>query len=54
MRPEPIRRMWQAHLEGNVNEQYKLWIVLMFQAWLESTSESSARSASALPARAVA
>jgi asparagine synthase (glutamine-hydrolysing) len=53
-RPEPIRRLWQAHLEGNVNEQHKLWIVLMFQAWLESTGESSVRAGPALPARAVA
>jgi asparagine synthase (glutamine-hydrolysing) len=35
-RPEPIRRMWQAHLDGHVNEQYRLWIILIFQAWLES------------------
>jgi asparagine synthase (glutamine-hydrolysing) len=34
--PAPIRRMWRAHLEGHVNEQYRLWIVLMFQAWLEA------------------
>ncbi len=53
LRPEPIRRMWQAHLEGNVNEQYKLWIVLMFQAWLENSGAGSVREG-ALPARAVA
>jgi len=35
-RPEPIRRLWAAHLSGEVNEQYRLWIVLMFQAWLEN------------------
>jgi asparagine synthase (glutamine-hydrolysing) len=52
-RPEQIRRLWQAHLKGNVNEQYKLWIVLMFQAWLESNGES-AHERSALPARTVA
>jgi asparagine synthase (glutamine-hydrolysing) len=34
-RPEPIRRMWQTHLEGTFNEQYRLWGVLMFQSWLE-------------------
>ena len=49
-RPEPVRRMWQAHLEGNVNEQYRLWIVLMFQAWLESRRAE----AEPAPARAVA
>lgn len=36
-RPEPVRRMWQAHLGGGVNEQHRLWCALMFQAWLEST-----------------
>ncbi|HYD36836.1 MAG TPA: asparagine synthase-related protein, partial [Allosphingosinicella sp.] len=51
-RPEPIRRMWRAHLEGNVNEQYKLWIVLMFQAWLEN--EGSSREGAPLATRAVA
>jgi asparagine synthase (glutamine-hydrolysing) len=35
-RPAPIRRMWTAHLTGRVNEQYRLWIVLMFQAWVEA------------------
>jgi len=37
-RPAPIRRLWEAHLDGAVNEQYRLWIVLMFQAWLENQS----------------
>lgn len=36
-RPEPIRRMWQAHLKGSMDEQYRLWGVLMFQSWLEAT-----------------
>ncbi|MFN3388346.1 MAG: asparagine synthase (glutamine-hydrolyzing) [Allosphingosinicella sp.] len=49
--PEPVRRMWQAHLGGQVNEQYRLWIVLMFQAWLESRCGAEAEPA---PARAVA
>jgi asparagine synthase (glutamine-hydrolysing) len=53
-RPEPIRRLWRAHLEGNVNEQYKLWIVLMFQAWLESQGASRSGTGSPLPERAVA
>jgi asparagine synthase (glutamine-hydrolysing) len=35
-RPEPIRRLWQAHLRGTSDEQYRLWGVLMFQSWLES------------------
>lgn len=35
-RPEPIRRAWAAHLEGRLDEQDRLWSVLMFQSWLES------------------
>jgi asparagine synthase (glutamine-hydrolysing) len=34
--PEPIRRMWAAHLNGSLNEQYRLWPILMFQSWLET------------------
>jgi asparagine synthase (glutamine-hydrolysing) len=34
--PEPIRRVWADHLKGQVNMQYLLWCVLMFQAWLEA------------------
>ena len=33
--PVPIRRMWMDHLSGRVNEHYRLWDVLMFQAWLK-------------------
>lgn len=35
-RPERIRRMWEAHLHGSVDEQYRLWGVMMFQSWLEA------------------
>jgi asparagine synthase (glutamine-hydrolysing) len=41
-RPEPIRRMWQAHLRGAVNEQYRLWSILMFQSWLEANAAEQA------------
>jgi asparagine synthase (glutamine-hydrolysing) len=37
-RPEPIRRMWDAHLSGSLNEQYRLWPILMFQSWLEANA----------------
>jgi asparagine synthase (glutamine-hydrolysing) len=35
LEPGPIRSMWSNHLSGRVDEQYRLWDVLMFQAWLE-------------------
>jgi len=44
-RPEPIRRAWQAHLKGRVNEQDRLWPVLMFQSWLETIGNRSPVSA---------
>ncbi len=31
----PIRRIWANHLSGKVNEEYRLWDVLMLQAWFE-------------------
>ena len=30
-----IRSRWEEHLSGARNWQYQLWIVLMFQSWLE-------------------
>lgn len=32
--PAPIRQKWAEHLSGNLNWQYHLWDVLMFQTWL--------------------
>lgn len=34
--PIPIRKMWANHIAGGVNEDYRLWNVLMFQAWIEN------------------
>jgi asparagine synthase (glutamine-hydrolysing) len=34
---EPIIRAWSDHLDGKRSNQYPLWVVLMFQAWLERT-----------------
>lgn len=34
--PAPIRKMWQEHITGKRQQQYCLWNVLMFQAWLET------------------
>jgi asparagine synthase (glutamine-hydrolysing) len=34
--PEPIRQAWTEHLTGHRNDQYRLWVILMFQAWKEA------------------
>jgi asparagine synthase (glutamine-hydrolysing) len=34
-RSEAITRTWRAHLRGEESSGYRLWSVLMFQAWLE-------------------
>lgn len=34
--PEPIRRLWQAHLSRRRDAESRLWGVLMFQSWLDS------------------
>lgn len=33
--PKPIREAWQQHLSQRHNHQYRLWNILMFQAWRE-------------------
>ncbi len=35
--PVPIRIVWAQHLRGDASFGYRLWSVLMFQAWLEDT-----------------
>lgn len=34
--PRPIRNVWAEHLSGRANHEYKLWTVLMFQAWIDA------------------
>lgn len=36
LRPEPIRKAWLDHVSGPRAHDYRLWCILMFQAWLES------------------
>jgi len=36
LQPEPIRETWKRHLAGQASFGYRLWSVLMFQAWLEA------------------
>jgi asparagine synthase (glutamine-hydrolysing) len=33
--PEPVRQAWEEHLSGRRNWQYRLWTVLMLEAWRE-------------------
>jgi asparagine synthase (glutamine-hydrolysing) len=35
LKPELVRAKWHEHLAGRFNWEWHLWIVLMFQAWLE-------------------
>lgn len=35
LHPQAITSAWQAHLKGEASFGYRLWSVLMFQAWLE-------------------
>lgn len=37
--PTAIRQKWAEHLSGERNWAYPLWVILMFQAWLEENSK---------------
>ena len=39
--PDPIRKIWSAHLLGLGSSQFCIWDVLMFQAWLEGNLHCS-------------
>jgi asparagine synthase (glutamine-hydrolysing) len=39
--PKPIREKWAQHLTGRYDHTASLWAVLMFQSWLESTSQKN-------------
>lgn len=34
--PAPVQQVWQAHRRGQGQYGYRLWSVLMFQAWLDA------------------
>ena len=40
--PSVIRRMWDDHLAGHIKEHYRLWDILMFQAWFDASRAGSA------------
>ena len=37
--PMPIRAAWERHVRGEASFGYRLWSVLMFQAWLERSGK---------------
>lgn len=47
--PNVIRDAWHAHLQGTQALGYRLWPVLMFQAWLENSSDPVQPSACSEP-----
>ena len=42
--PAPIRQVWQEHLSGARNWQYRIWTILMLQAWRKRWLEGGAPS----------
>jgi len=33
-KPEVVQEVWQSHLAGGRDQQYRLWPILMFQSWM--------------------
>jgi asparagine synthase (glutamine-hydrolysing) len=49
---EPIQQKWKEHLSGRREWEGQLWIILMFQAWLEETTRSTLAAPRSLAATA--
>ena len=43
--PAPVRQLWREHLAGRNDWGYRLWPVLMFEAWRRANSQPGAASA---------
>ncbi len=41
--PRPVRALWEQHLAGRFDWHGRLWVVLMFQAWMERQGRSRTR-----------
>jgi asparagine synthase (glutamine-hydrolysing) len=48
---EPIRKRWNEHLSGARDWNYLLWPVLMFQAWMASSSSGKQAANQVVPAQ---
>ena len=42
-RPAAVRDAWTALMRGDSRQQFKLWGILMFQAWLEAQDLQKSR-----------
>jgi asparagine synthase (glutamine-hydrolysing) len=38
--PRPVREKWTEHLSGTTRWDYHLWTVLMYSAWVDSTTQT--------------
>jgi asparagine synthase (glutamine-hydrolysing) len=36
-KPEVVQHLWQTHIAGRRDQQYKLWPILMFQSWVHGS-----------------
>ena len=49
--PSLVGTLWHDHLSGQRNWEHNLWSILMFQAWLEDSSNLSTEEVTNTPAR---